>query len=747
MTVTPIRQTASTDAQIATYEHRLASRPAAVAKSVAAAAGTMARAGAGRTLSRVVRGFVMFVPDQFYLLSGGDMPVLPEGADPKAANDRITLRKSVLPYRRRVAAGVLLAGAGWASGGWLALGVPTCILVNAVLVLVASISGATAWSMRAKVEHCWRTATPWIAASGVPLAALWANWQMGVPIWKLALIQGLAFAAFVTYAAGPDGTTRDNGPAVQHVDVVAPNVETAGGVVAALAEPLRVKLEDVTSKFLVVNGDLTWDANHRWRELTVQMSGKTVEDANKVKSAIAGNLRIPADWLLLDEGTNASQLVMHMAASDPWPNQPTPSPMLATLAGDVWAPQRVGLDLIGSVPREITLVASSIAIGGDTGTGKTALWRLLATLVLSDRRAVLDAWDFKGDGALSMFRPLAETYSSSDDDEATEAFLAFLLDRKRDLGARAALLAELGEKDRSAVPDAKITRALAHRTDIDLRPRFVMVDEFQDAIAHPKYGEEITELLVHLARKGRSGGTKLVLATQNWDIATVPQRLTKVLSTRISLRQPDYPGSAQILGGKACKYRADLLPPVKGAAIIRPAGDGAALTSPVRLLLDYVDTVAAEDAVRRLIEVRRSAGVPVETSRPEPPRVLVELHRLVSEPSRQGRMLSREAAAAMVAYGLIEVTDADRVGGKTDEQIRQEKLAALVAPFNVRTRPDRDRGNAMAYWLDREHRDYGQVGVGPALARAARGISAPISAGVSGASPTRSPRPRRLRAV
>jgi hypothetical protein len=85
-------------------------------------------------------------------------------------------------------------------------------------------------------------------------------------------------------------------------------------------------------------------------------------------------------------------------------------------------------------------------------------------------------------------------------------------------------------------------------------------------------------------------------------------------------------------------------------------------------------------------------------------------------------MRSVEVAAAMAAYGIVTVTDTDRAGHeKTDEQIRQEKLADLVRPFGVRTRPDPNDGNRMAYWLTREHRDHGDVGVAAALERAERG--------------------------
>ena len=169
-----------------------------------------------------------------------------------------------------------------------------------------------------------------------------------------------------------------------------------------------------------------------------------------------------------------------------------------------------------------------------------------------------------------------------------------------------------------------------------------------------------------------------------------------------------------------------------------------------RVRLHYVNGADAAAAIERIVEMRKSTGaMPVEPERPAIPRALVEMHRLLSEPSRGGRMRSAEMAAAMAAYEIITVTDADREGHeKTDDQIRQEQLAALVRPFGVRTRPDPSDGNRMAYWLTREHRDYGDVGVAAALDRAERGRLVPdLGNGYSGSRDGSQTGSRRLRVV
>ena len=647
--------------------------------------------------------------------------------DPKSTAWWETQRRKAVAENRQTTSNVIRVAAVALTGGWW----PSLLAALAMLAYAWHQKG-DAKTDETREAHASAVRAGWscLLVSGTLLsisAAIdgavttgpsWFNITAGVLV-SLGLVAAYISAIWDGDAGNDLPTTHVEPP---QVDEIKPDIETPGGVVAALARPLKItKAVDIQGAFVVVGGGLVWDAARRWKSVTIQMSGRTVMDVQdeRTLAAIAGNLRIPTDWLITDVGTNASQVVMHMAEEPPWPTVPTPAPILASLTGDVWRPQRIGLDLLGSTPVEVTLASSSIAVGGNTGTGKTALERLLGFLVLADLYAVLDVWDFKGDGALSMFEAHAGTYGSGYVEDIGADFLAYLQGLLRDLVARQKLLARIAETNRADVRDAKVTRDLT-RKHRQLRPRFVMVDEFQDALTHEEHGPAILKLLIEIARKGRSAGIWLILATQNWDTVTVPMQLAKVLPTKLSLRMPTYATSAQILGGKACKYRSDLLPHVPGAAIIHPSGDGAAVKATVRVLLDYADALDTEEALTRLAEHRGEPARPVVL--PPCPPVLDAMHGLVAA---GGRMRSVELAEALAGRGLLPA-----LSPELDARGRAQQLADMVRPLGVRPRPDRAHQaspNAPTYWMSKIDSRGNQVGVGPA--REAFGLVAPGGSG------------------
>ncbi len=562
------------------------------------------------------------------------------------------------------------------------------------------------------------------------------SWGYLVVPGTVAAVTFVGAAVWGVKATAGDGTVRDNlregevTTVVHDVAEVLPSTESAPAIAKALALALwgeKITDDQITKKVKTVGGGLAWDNRRVWKSVTLQLAGKTIEDVRKEESAIAGNLQLPDSQMVIDRGANQSQICMHVADVDPWPRTPSPWPGMHAPVQDVWAATELGLDLLGGTPFAMALAQSSMLIGASTGAGKTALLRLLALIVAGDPRAQLDVWHFKpkGNSALRMFEPVCETYRTGNDDDDFEAFVAFLREAKRDLRRRNLVLGSLPLAD---AEDVKVTRALAHRTDIDLRPRFILCDEIQEAIEDPKHGEDITRLLRHLAKQGRDAGLRLVLCTQKPDKDAIPSSIRSVLPTRIALRTEDWQTSDMIMGSST--FRANELPPVGGAAIVKLAGDGEAIQGIYRIRCHYVNAPDAAAAVDRVMTMRKAVGtMPVQPEAPAVPAVLVEVHRLLSEPARAGRAPSAEVASAMEAKGMIVVTDADRADhAKTDDQLRQEKLADLLRPHRVRTRPDASDGNRAAYWLQREHRDFGEVGVTAALERAKAGDSGEPSA-------------------
>ena len=352
-------------------------------------------------------------------------------------------------------------------------------------------------------------------------------------------------------------------------------------------------------------------------------------------------------------------------------------------------------------------------------------------------------FDLKGDGALAPFEDLASVYHDGSEGPTLKALAEHLRWAKEvESPRRAKIIKELTKA--RLCPDAKLTREIARNPEHDIDLMVVTVDEAQIGTLDRKYGAEISDGMVHLAKYGRSLGMRVKIRTQDPDSKSVPTALNEMLPTRIAGRCDDWQVSKATL--LTNRLRADLMPDgVEGGFYIRQAGNRFA-----KVIGYYVDVDQAWDFTRKVTELRRGTGGPVPAdARPQAPKVLTELHRLASDPDRCGRIPSSEAAAAMIAYGLIEITDADRVGHeKPEEQIRQEKLAGLVRPFNVRTRPDPNNGNRAAYWVEREHRDYGDVGTGQGIIRAERpGFDPGLADSDDGLRSGLPKRLRRLRAV
>ncbi len=219
----------------------------------------------------------------------------------------------------------------------------------------------------------------------------------------------------------------------------------------------------------------------------------------------------------------------------------------------------IGLDLDGIVEIDLVRDGPHALIAGTTGSGKSELARTLVVSAALHQPPELVSFvlvDFKGGGAFDIVADLPHVASIVTDLDAASASRA-LRALRAELRAREERLRELGVSDIEAVP-IKLDRG-------DALPRLIIVvDEFA-ALADEL--PDFLDGLVDVARRGRSLGVHLILATQR-PAGVVTGQVRANTNLRICLRVQDRSDSMDVID------RADAaqLPPIPGRAIVDCGG-------------------------------------------------------------------------------------------------------------------------------------------------------------------------------
>ncbi len=217
----------------------------------------------------------------------------------------------------------------------------------------------------------------------------------------------------------------------------------------------------------------------------------------------------------------------------------------------------IGLDQEGAV--EIDLVADGphMLAAGTTGAGKSELLRTLVVGLASEQPPDVVSFvliDFKGGGAFDVVAPLphvAAVVTDLDPGEAGRALRglrAEILDREH----------RLRDMEISDVSDIDRTHPRAFGRLV------VIVDEFA-ALADEL--PEFLDGLVDIARRGRSLGVHLVLATQR-PSGVVTGQIRANTNLRLCLRVQDRSDSIDVIDDPL----AGLLPSIPGRAVLRRGG-------------------------------------------------------------------------------------------------------------------------------------------------------------------------------
>jgi S-DNA-T family DNA segregation ATPase FtsK/SpoIIIE len=278
-------------------------------------------------------------------------------------------------------------------------------------------------------------------------------------------------------------------------------------------------------------------------------------------------------------------------------------PLLKAASTDVFDRLPFGTDPRG---RGVTVPLFEVnwLIGAAPGQGKTSAVRGLACGVALDVLADLWIHEQAGKGDLEPLAQVCHRYCSGLDDESIAYAAESLRLLRGELDRRSTSLKSVPKEDR---PEGKVTRELAARKTLKLRPLVAIFDEIQNVFLHPVYGKQAAEDAAHVIRLGRAYGVILVLSTQRPTTECLPAAVSGNVTARFCLQVPGQVENDLILGTSSYKdgYKATAFRPKTDAGLGWLKADG--LPQIVRTY--KVDLPECEKIAARARVMRDRAGV------------------------------------------------------------------------------------------------------------------------------------------
>src|SRR5207342_1890161 len=215
-----------------------------------------------------------------------------------------------------------------------------------------------------------------------------------------------------------------------------------------------------------------------WRAEVDLPFGVTAAMVTERREQLASGLRRPlgAVWPEPVTHEHAGRLELWVGRQDVSKARQAPWPLLRGGQADVFQPIPYGTDVRGRVVKA-PLIYGNWLLGAIPRQGKTAAVRVLACAVALDPLAEMWVHELKGSGDLDPLERVAHRFVSGVDDESIGYAAESLRLLRAEVMARTERLKAL---PRELCPDKRVTRQIAAKLSLRLRPIVCVIDEAQN---------------------------------------------------------------------------------------------------------------------------------------------------------------------------------------------------------------------------------------------------------------------------
>lgn len=413
--------------------------------------------------------------------------------------------------------------------------------------------------------------------------------------------EGPAFAAVVAAARqAAEAASSPGAVAAREVTQAAEQaaqVQGAADLIAALVKARIIDKNEVDETSIV--GVIRPDGPG-WTATIELPGGRPAEQAIGRDAELASALRVKSAQLQMfkdtsEDGHEGRFVIWVANSANPYAGAPVASELIGADSWDFWAKGvPLGTNARG-IRKVLTMLWSSLLIGGLMGFGKSYLARLIAAAAVLDPHLKIVLLSGKSGADWAALKLVAHQYVSGNTAGVIREMHEVMEEVIEDMADRGIRLEKTFEADPKTCPEGKITPQLARTEGLEMT--LLLVDELQeildaaaamklvsadeaDAAADSENGrkaagrngkEVMVSLFARFMRVARYVGGMAVIITQRPDANSVPSVLREVAAKRASFRVKGQNSSKMVLGDDAVNSGAAphlLLDSHKGVAVV-----------------------------------------------------------------------------------------------------------------------------------------------------------------------------------